>query len=136
VVIGVPADDEPWSEDDDEALVPVSLDEALVPVSLDEALVPVSLDEDVVVVFWLCATVVEVCVPIEPETPITPKAIANVASEVAQTRRRMARSLAPRTRSFSAASSRGVGVGFMHPMVGRQSKHLLKAGWEVAESAQ
>jgi hypothetical protein len=105
VVIGEPAEDEPWSE-------------------------------DVVVVSWLCATLGEVCDPIDPETPITPKAIAKVASEVAQTRRRMARSLAPRTRSFSAASSRGVGVGFMHPMVGRQSKHVLKAAWELPESAQ
>jgi hypothetical protein len=132
VVIGVPAEeDEPWSEEEDE---PWSEEDEVVPVSSDDEdeVVPVSPDD--VLLPW---AMVVVWFPIEPETPITPKAIAKVASEVTQTRRRIARSRSARSRSFSAACSRGEeALGFMPHMVGRQPKHRLKAGWEVPECGQ
>jgi hypothetical protein len=117
VVIGVPADDDPSSPN----------------VSVPDEVVP---DELLLSLLVPCATVAVRCVPIEPDTPMTPKAIANVMSAVAQTRRRIALSRSARAWSFAAASSRGVGaLEVMANMVVRASKDVLKAAWEIPESA-
>jgi diguanylate cyclase (GGDEF)-like protein len=135
VVMGEPADDDdvPSSLDDVEDVVPdVSSPDDDDVVSLDVPSV-----ELVVLGLVLCveATVV-VWAPIEPEAPITPKAIANVARAVAKTRRRITRSRSARTRSFSAAISRGVGaLGVMSTMVDTEPKGGLNTAWEVPECA-
>jgi DNA invertase Pin-like site-specific DNA recombinase len=81
------------------------------------------------------ASVVGVCEPIDPETPITPKAMANVASAVAATRRRIARSRTARARSRWAAISRGVEVGSaMSTMVPTEPKDGLNGACELPET--
>jgi hypothetical protein len=74
--------------------------------------------------------------PMWPARPITPKAIANVASAVATTRRRIARSRTARARSRSAATSRGVGACWVMPsMVTAHPQDDLNGAWDLPEIA-
>ena len=111
------ADDEPWFEEelwfdeDEEEVEPVELEESSLVVAF--AVVAVSDWPEVV-----CVASLAVVLPSEPPAAIVPKAIANVASAAATTRRRIVairRARARRRSRTRSAFEVGGGVEGMRP---------------------